>query len=235
MENCGHYTRGCKFVSPCCNEITPCRFCHDDSHDHQINRYDVQIIQCNRCNKQQGISNQCVDCGHVFADYFCNICRLYDSHPTNKYFHCDECGMCRVGNREDIFHCSECNMCFDNKYKETHSCKKDLFRTDCCICLNDLFSSRQSSVVMNCGHAIHQECSNEWVKKNIGCPLCRKTMFDSEWAKKYSDYKDQLKELMPYEGLHTVKILCNDCNQSNEVSYHPIGNKCPNCNSYNTH
>lgn len=235
MEHCGHYTRGCKFVSPCCNEISSCRFCHDDTHDHQLNRYDVQSIQCNNCHKRQGVSNLCVECGQIFADYFCAICRLFDSHPTNAYFHCEECGICRVGLKENIFHCTKCNMCYDIKCKDTHPCKSELFHTDCCICLTNLFSSRECSVVLNCGHAIHQACSNQWLKKNIGCPLCRKTMLDKESATKYTNFIDDLIKNNPFQSVSKIMTSCNDCGKMNETDFHPLGRKCLDCGSYNTH
>ena len=30
---CIHYNRGCRFVSPCCEKVYPCRHCHDEVED----------------------------------------------------------------------------------------------------------------------------------------------------------------------------------------------------------
>ena len=234
MENCGHYTRGCKFISPCCDKTVNCRICHDESSDHELNRFEVSKISCNFCDKIQDISNKCIDCGEKFANYFCSICRLYDYSETKSYYHCDRCGICRVGPIDTVFHCDECNMCYSITLKNNHTCKKELFMTDCCICLNDLFTSRESCIILKCSHVIHNSCANQWLNKNIGCPLCRKTMLDSDTEKKYIEYMDELIKNNPIENSIKINIRCNDCLDQDEIDFHPIGQKCGNCGSYNT-
>jgi len=234
MEDCGHYTRGCKFISPCCHKIVNCRLCHNDENDHEINRFEVNVIKCNFCNKEQDVSNKCINCNNIFGEYFCSICRFYDSNENKKYFHCNQCGICRVGEKDKIFHCDECNICYSIELKDNHTCKKELFMTDCCICLNDLFSSRDSCVVLQCSHVIHNKCANEWLKKNISCPLCRKSMLDNQSKKKYIEYLDELIKNNPIENSIKIKILCNDCSSENEIDFHPFGQKCITCGSYNT-
>jgi len=234
MEDCGHYIRGCKFISPCCNQIVNCRICHNNENDHEINRFEVIQIKCNFCNKEQDVSNRCIECNNRFGDYFCNICRLYDSNLDKKYFHCDKCGICRVGEIDKIFHCDECNICYPIELKNNHKCKKELFMTNCCICLNDLFTSRESCVVLKCSHVIHNNCANEWLKKKISCPICRKSMLDNESDKKYTEYMDELIKNNPIENTIKIKIFCNDCSIENEIPFHPFGQKCSSCGSYNT-
>ena len=244
MEKCPHYNRGCKFVAPCCGNIVECRICHDDKYDHQIDRFNVSRIQCNKCRLQQDVSNQCInpECGLQFADYFCKTCRLYDTHETKQYYHCNKCGICRVGRLDEVFHCDECNMCLSLKLRDNHKCRREMFNTDCCICLNDLFTSREASTALPCSHAIHVSCRNEWMKKNIGCPICRKTMLYDESLKMYNECMDTLvREIAAVESGADeeeevlVAIKCNDCGVSNErLPYHPFAIKCPECGSYNT-
>lgn len=46
------------------------------------------------------------------GQYACLVCNLFDDEGDKKQiFHCDGCGICRVGGRENFFHCSNCNMC----------------------------------------------------------------------------------------------------------------------------
>ena len=74
--NCDHYFRRCKFVSPCCQKIYTCRFCHNDNESHEINRFEVKEIVCSNCDCRQRVSNECVECGIQFAKYFCAVCNL---------------------------------------------------------------------------------------------------------------------------------------------------------------
>ena len=45
---------------------------------------------------------------------------------SNK-FHCEKCGICRVGKKEDYIHCDICNGCISKSISETHSCRKNIF------------------------------------------------------------------------------------------------------------
>lgn len=51
--------------------------------------------------------------------------------------------------------------------------KRSPIETDeCSICMESITTKR--SVVLNCGHAFHIECINEWRSQKGTCPLCRK-------------------------------------------------------------
>ena len=234
MEKCQHYNRGCKFIAPCCNNIVNCRICHDDEYDHKIDRFKIESIICNQCGLQQAVSNKCIQCNLVFAEYFCKICRLYDTHETNKYFHCNDCGLCRVGTPEEVFHCDKCNICLSITLKDNHNCRKELFRNDCCICLEDLFTSREGALVLPCYHTIHIECRNKWIKNKIGCPLCRKTMINGESLEQYNTFLDKLISDNPIDEIYLVDIKCNDCGKTSNINNNPYGRKCTHCGSYNT-
>lgn len=56
-------------------------------------------------------------CGIRFADYFCMDCGMANSDlPSDGYFHCDACGICRVGSRQEFFHCHGCGCCLRRQY-----------------------------------------------------------------------------------------------------------------------
>jgi Zn finger protein HypA/HybF involved in hydrogenase expression len=81
---------------------------------------------------------------------------------------------------------------------------------------------------------MHYACSQEWLKKNVGCPLCRKTMLDETSKAMYQDFMDKLIKNNPFPNQSKQTIHCNDCGQKNEIDFHPLGRKCPDCGSYNT-
>ena len=64
------------------------------------------------------VSDRCEDCGIVFGAYACLECRIFDSLDDENsdlkkegVFHCDLCGICRIGKRSEFVHCSVCNCC----------------------------------------------------------------------------------------------------------------------------
>ncbi|OMO80275.1 Zinc finger, RING-type [Corchorus capsularis] len=43
----------------------------------------------------------------------------------------------------------------------------------CCICLEEFEEEDSCWVLVNCDHAFHKACAQEWLKKKLSCPLCR--------------------------------------------------------------
>ena len=43
----------------------------------------------------------------------------------------------------------------------------------CRICLDDLCSTENNKMDLECGHSFHQNCLDEWRKENNTCPICR--------------------------------------------------------------
>lgn len=233
--NCGHYTRGCQFVSPCCNNIVRCRLCHDDTYlDHQINRYEINEIVCNKCSLHQPVSNYCIGCNLQFGEYYCDICRLYICNRNDDFYHCNKCKICRVGNTNTLFHCDTCDVCLPLEKKDNHICKSNMLKTDCIICCQDLFTSTKPTIKLPCQHILHSHCAIEWMKRSIGCPLCRKTMMEGETLHKYIEELDNLILNMPVEPEEIMNAYCNECNLQFDVKFHPFGLKCNKCGGYNT-
>ncbi|XP_068712472.1 RING finger and CHY zinc finger domain-containing protein 1-like [Montipora foliosa] len=176
-STCPHYVRKCSFVTPCCNKVYSCRFCHNAAErTHELDRKTVQQIKCNQCGKLQGIVSHCSECGIKFGFYFCPICRLYDDRDKGQ-FHCDYCGVCRIGGRENYFHCTRCDMCFPKNIRSSHTCVEKSSRSNCPICMEDLHSSPVPCQVLRCGHLLHRTCFQECLKSRLQhCPLCSTLM-----------------------------------------------------------
>ena len=247
FDNCGHYISGCKIVAKCCDKEYGCRFCHDSEiSDHQINRYDIAEIVCNICSFRQPVSNLCVnkDCNNninniQFAKYYCGICHLYSNEPKAEIYHCDKCNICRmcsVGNtRDDYYHCDKCCGCINKNIKDTHKCISEAFKNDCCICLESIFLSRESTITLPCGHIIHGDCYASSLRQNrFTCPLCRKTMLMGDMLQMMIAEYDRIISTLEYDRNVNTQIICNDCDFKGEVMFHPLGLKCGGCGGYNT-
>jgi len=245
-ENCGHYISGCKIIAKCCDREFGCRICHDfEVSEHEINRYEIEEIVCNDCKTRQPASNTCInkECRffvETFASYYCDICHLYSDKPASEIYHCEKCKICRmcgVGNKpSDFFHCDKCGGCIHTNLENTHKCVSDAFRNDCCICLDNIFLSREPTSFLPCGHVIHSSCLNSSFKQNkYTCPLCRKMMIQGSMLEVMIQHYDNMIAVYPYDENIQAEITCNDCDFKGEVPFHPIGLKCGGCGGYNTH
>ena len=152
-------------------------------------------------------------------------------------FHCDRCGICRVGGRENFRHCDRCSMCIAAGTFDTHSCMTDKYRSNCPVCREDMFSSRQSPLELPCGHAIHAHCFRNLAGFDQRCPICKKTAVSREtmaaaWARRARDIERQP---MPEDLARRVNVMCNDCESKDENrSWHFLGVQCAGCSSFNT-
>ena len=157
---CTHYSRKCLIVAPCCNEIFPCRICHDTKHvddwrldpedQHAIDRRAITEIICVACQTRQLASNECSTCAISFAAYYCSVCHLWDdAGDTKGIYHCDGCGICRVGGQQNFIHCNVCNMCIGVTNTD-HACRAG-DQGNCPICMESISTSRKPAMWMPCG------------------------------------------------------------------------------------
>jgi len=140
---CKHYIKNCKIKAPCCDQLFTCRRCHDDETDHKINRYLIEEMFCFFCSTIQPISNECNNCNKQMAIYFCKICKFFDGDKSKYIWHCDQCGLCRVGKKDTHEHCNECHTCMPKDHK-VHIDR--VLDCNCPICGENLFLSTQTSV-----------------------------------------------------------------------------------------
>ncbi|CAG9326389.1 unnamed protein product [Blepharisma stoltei] len=244
MEPCNHYERGCDLLSACCNEFFACRYCHDKekyedekdfSKKHKMIRSDVTTVRCRACQATQGLNQYCINCNTCMGAYFCAICHLYDSDLSKNIYHCDKCGICRVGPREKYFHCDTCEACLSVSLRNSHTCRPGILKSNCAVCQEDMFTSRQRAMPMSCGHFIHNACLRDMMAHHrYTCPICCKSIADfSDFYQKIDEEVSNTPMPEEYQNID-CNILCNDCLKRNRVRFHVIGMKCPDCGSYNT-
>jgi len=232
---CKHYKRKCQFVTPCCGDkLYRCRFCHDEEQNHTLRREDVVEIECSVCGLRQPVQQNCSSCGTLFGKYFCFDCKLYDDEDKQQ-FHCDGCGICRVGGRENYFHCDRCDMCLPNHLQGAHKCVERVSRSNCPVCQEDIHTSRIPSQIPPCNHLIHKTCFDEMVSAgHYACPICGVSMMNMTDIWKI--YDKEISETPMPEEYHDLyaNIQCRDCNKPSLTSFHILGLKCVDCGSYNT-
>ena len=104
---CAHYKRNIKLQCSACYRWYTCRFCHDAVEDHMLNRRETKNMLCMLCGCAQPASEECALCSERGAWYYCDVCKLWDDDPQKSIYHCNDCGICRVGQGlgKDFFHC----------------------------------------------------------------------------------------------------------------------------------
>ncbi|KAL8142811.1 hypothetical protein V2J09_015843 [Rumex salicifolius] len=266
-HGCNHYRRRCKIRAPCCNEVFSCRHCHNEATStlsriadrHELDRNEVKQVICEVCDTEQPVAQVCTNCGVKMGEYFCEICKFYDDDTDKNQFHCDDCGICRVGGRNNFFHCNKCGSCYSVHLLDNHSCVENSMHHHCPICYEFLFDSLMETIVMKCGHTMHYGCYYEMIKRDkYCCPICSKSVLDMSKTWKMIDEEVTFVIICLNEPSHSlfhmiysisnieatvmpedyrfkkVWILCNDCNDTTEAYFHILGQKCSHCRSYNT-
>lgn len=107
---CRHYKRNVKIQCYMCKKWYPCRFCHDDVESHSLDRKATKHMLCMLCLTPQPAAQWCRTCGVPASCYYCPICKLWDDDAKKAIYHCNDCGICRLGQGlgKDFFHCKVC-------------------------------------------------------------------------------------------------------------------------------
>eukprot|EP01018_Ginkgo_biloba_P022023 Gb_08580 [translate_table: standard] len=194
-DSCSHYRRRCRIRAPCCNEIFDCRHCHNEAKNavdvdpldrHDIPRHEVQKVICSLCGMEQDVQQVCVNCGVCMGKYFCKACKFFDDDISKQQYHCDGCGICRTGGRDNFFHCFRCGCCYSILLKDCHPCVERAMHHNCPVCFEFLFESTRAINVLPCGHTIHMDCLKEMQQHlQFSCPVCSKSVCDMSkvWEK----------------------------------------------------
>ena len=240
IRGCKHYRRGCYIRAACCGRVYPCRLCHDQAEDHEIDRFAPKQIVSAHCHRLQGLSNHCTnpacaadpDFGTV---HYCLPCRIWSSDPAKPMFHCDKCRLCRVGTPETTRHCDTCGCCYNAAAFEGHTCHANRLSGMCPVCQRQLFGSTVPAMFLDCGHAIHSTCYTRMLRTgNVCCPLCKKYMVSMR------DYDLQIKldiattPMPPPYNAWVSEIDCNECGKKSVVPFSICGHICPHCDTANT-
>jgi hypothetical protein len=56
-----------------------------------------------------------------------------------QQYHCDSCGICRGGGRDNFFHCDRCGCCYSNALQNGHPCVEKSMHQNCPVCFEVLF------------------------------------------------------------------------------------------------
>ncbi|KAF9919980.1 hypothetical protein FBU30_010294 [Linnemannia zychae] len=184
----------------------------------------------------QEAAQHCNSCKARMAVYYCDTCKLWDDDPKKHIYHCDDCGICRIGQGlgRDYFHCKKCNVCMNIQLQNNHKCIERNLECDCPICGEYMFTSTSTVIFMPCGHCIHSKCHEDYIKTSYQCPTCWKSLGDM--SAYYSKIDSLLAEqTMPpdYANIFSI-VLCNDCEVKSEAPYHFLYHRCDKCRGYNT-
>ncbi|CAI2373371.1 unnamed protein product [Moneuplotes crassus] len=243
-NGCTHYARNAELYCHQCDKYFPCRFCHDEFWEsnfkevkkfHNFDRFNVQKVKCIECENIQEPQEKCSSCDISFGKYVCLKCNFFDDRGLHKQtFHCDGCGICRIGGRDNYFHCEVCNACLPISLQSGHKCGD--FSQDCPICFEGFYNARQGSIILKCGHVLHSKCYREMLKANYLCPICkRSTLNDAQTEHVNGLIQNHIDNTnMGEAGERDVNILCNECHEKSTVKFHIVAHKCPKCGSFNT-
>lgn len=244
VYGCSHYQRGCEIVANCCHKVFNCRFCHDESSTHLIDRTLTKLMICSYCETKQIAAKVCSNskCGKLMASYYCEPCKLWDNSNSDIY-HCDDCGICRkgLGLGIDYFHCQKCNVCLSINLRNNHKCVEGSLHSNCPICAEDMFTSRTVVTFLPCkfntnsgGHALHRECQHQLLQTSYKCPLCLKSIARMSGFFRKIDLMLE-ESVMPIEYQNTMAVAyCNDCETETTTKYHFLYLSCQVCRGYNT-
>lgn len=231
---CKHYRRNVKLQCAACDRWYTCRLCHDEVEDHTLPRRETRHMLCMLCGRAQKASHTCVGCHQSAASYYCNICKLWNDDRNKPIYHCNDCGLCRVGLGlgKDFFHCKKCSACVSTRTE--HRCIERSTDCDCPICGDYLFNSPRPVAIMKCGHTIHKHCYDAHLKRSYKCPVCNKSCDNMEIQFRQLDILIATQPMPDeYQDARAV-ISCNDCSAKSQTRYHWLGLKCSVCHSYNT-
>ncbi|GJN74120.1 CHY zinc finger domain-containingprotein [Purpureocillium lilacinum] len=233
---CQHYERNVKLQCSTCAKWYTCRFCHDAQEDHNLVRKETKHMLCMLCSTPQKASDVCVNCGEIAANYYCNICKLWENRKSKPIYHCNDCGICRrgLGLGKDFFHCKTCRACITTSIQSSHKCIERSTDCDCPICGEYMFTSPKPVVFMPCGHSIHKKCYEQHMRRSYKCPICNKSLANMETQFRNLDVAIQSQPMPPEFRDTKATVLCNDCSGKSTVPYHWLGLKCSICRSYNT-
>ncbi len=265
---CMHYKRNVKVQCFDCHRWFPCRYCHDQAQDlpfpHQLRRKMTRNMLCMLCLTPQPAAEVCMNCGEYAAWYFCPKCKLWDNDSNKRIYHCDDCGICRLGEGlgKDFVHCKKCDVCISIATSTAHTCVENATKGACPLCLDEMFASRLKAVSLPCGHYMHAECYRDLMAVTYKCPVCSRSAVNMElqWRKLDDEIRaqpmpeddDDLSGLLPVLAEHDINsenveqgaaptrrprlvwIGCNDCNNRCQTPFHWLGLKCQHCDSYNT-
>ena len=113
--------------------------------------------------------------------YACTSCPFYDDDLSKQPYHCDACGICRIGGRDNYFHCDTCGSCYSKQLQV--GCVACLCLFDCAclgvragVCLPPPHPPTTTLPPFYHPQGNHQ-CVERAMHQN--CPICFEFLFES--------------------------------------------------------
>ncbi|KAE9452270.1 hypothetical protein C3L33_15830, partial [Rhododendron williamsianum] len=223
----------------------------DQKHRHDIPRHLVQQVICSLCGTEQEVSHDLVWFGKsvsvvacVWEDTSVRLAScLMTIYQRSSIIAMDVAYAGLAGGRISSIAINAVRCCYSVLLKNCHPCVEGAMHHDCPVCfevicqkaVQYLFESRNDVIVMPCGHTIHKSCLKEMQEHyQYACPLCSKSVCDMSKVWEKFDVEIAATPMPELYQNKMVWILCNDCGSTSEVQFHIVGQKCPNCKSYNT-
>ncbi|KAI7998430.1 putative E3 ubiquitin-protein ligase RZFP34 [Camellia lanceoleosa] len=155
-------------------------------HTLPLHIYDLMRVRLLSASRPKNSLCQCINflvyglLAMNLGGLLTSICQLFMS---KKQYHCNGCGICRIGGRENFFHCNKCRCCYSVLLKNSHPCVEGAMHNDCPVCFEYLFESRNDVTVMPYGHTIHESCLKDMHEHyRYACPICSKSVCDMSKA-----------------------------------------------------
>lgn len=203
-NSCVHYpNKKCNyFYFSCCDKFVNCMRCHNELLNDNKHIPILSKITCSECKLFQIPSNKCIKCNIKFSNNYCNICSIWTD--KEEIYHCDKCGICRVGNEDSLFHCDKCETCFLKINKDIHKCIEISYKEQiCAFCLESTHNSQNFTISLKCGHLVHNKCLMDASGNGeYKCPTCRKSMYKMDWT--------LLRELIKIQPMPDEEIFEDD-------------------------
>lgn len=177
---------------------------------------------CVLCGYAQPVGEDCTNCGQRTACYYCGVCKLWDDDNTRTIYHCNDCGICRIGRGlgKDFYHCNTCGVCMSISIADSHRCIERSTDCDCPICGDYMFTSPLTVVFMQCGHSIHLTCYYAHMQSSYKCPICSRSIINMEVQFRKLDQSIESQPMPPEHQDTKALVYCNDCRAKSSVQYH---------------
>lgn len=206
---CKHYKRNVKLQCSTCSRWYTCRFCHDEAEDHSLKRRETKNMLCMLCGCAQPAGEECIDCGEQTARYYCNVCKLWDDASEKSIYHCNDCGICRVGQGlgKDFYHCKVSLLHLHASSPAPHdrskpsrepSAKPRTHPQTCCVCM---------SITIRDTHRCIERSTD------CDCPICGDYMFTSPQTVVFMRCGHSIHQRCYYEHMES-SYRCPICSRS---------------------
>ncbi|XP_028112813.1 E3 ubiquitin-protein ligase RZFP34-like [Camellia sinensis] len=181
-------------------------------------------VVCSLCHTEQEVIQQkCIQCGVCMGKYYFSKSNFFNDDVSKNQCHCNKCGICRTGGKENFFHCNKCGCYYSRLMKDSHIYIEKAMHHNCPFCFEYLFETTKDITVLPYGHTIHLQCVKEMEQHlQYSCPVCSKSYCDMSQVWQRLDHEVASTPMPQLYKNKMVWILCNDCGETSEVNFHIV-------------